>query len=463
MQVHQFTNKSLSHFSYGILEESLSQIILIDPSRNIAPYLEWATKHRATINGVIETHPHADFVSGHHELMQRTGATIYLSSKYGATFPHEVFEGGHSIKLGDLEFRALDTPGHSPDSITIVLRKLGILAKDYCVFTGDTLFIGDCGRPDLREKVGNHLLDRQSLAKLMYHSLRDHYLKLADDVIIYPAHGAGSLCGKSLSNASSSTVGAEKQGNWSLNDISEEEFIEILLKDQPFIPQYFGYDVALNIKGAPTMEAILQAIPNLNIDEEGQFLEKNILIIDTRNQEDFNQGYYDNSINLLKGNSFSTWIGSIVKPHEPFYLLANTEKEIDSLLLQIADIGYDLFIKGFLSIENLPIEKPHNLFNKVLDIEKLKNTSSDFTIVDIRNYSEVNERKIFPNSISIPLNELRERYLEIPLQRPIVVHCAGGYRSAAGSSILRILLKDALIYDLSTAVLDFLNTELIAT
>ena len=212
MEIKQFEDKNLAHFSYAIM--SKGEVALIDPSKNPQPYYDFAKQHNAKITAVIETHPHADFVSSHLEIHNATSANIYISKLLGAEYTHQAFDDGDVIKLGNITLKALNTPGHSPDSISIVA--IDENGKQQAVFTGDTLFIGDCGRPDLRESAGAITAARQELAKQMYHSLRNKLMTLPDDVLVYPAHGAGSLCGKGLSAANTSTIGAEKISNWSL-------------------------------------------------------------------------------------------------------------------------------------------------------------------------------------------------------------------------------------------------------
>ncbi len=456
MLIHQFINPNLSHFSYGILDESVSRVVLIDPSRNVVPYLEWAQLHNATIGAVIETHSHADFVSSHLEIHERTGATIYVSKNFNAQFPHQSFDGGDILKIGELEFCSLNTPGHSKDSICILLKRLG---KDYGVFTGDTLFIGDCGRPDLRENEIDEInkkVTRQDQAKQLFHSLRDQLLGLDSGVIVYPAHGAGSLCGKALSDAKSSTIGAEKLGNWSLAEMSEQTFIETLVQDQPFVPQYFSHAVTMNRKGAPWLEKTYSNLANLYETGMSPDINPPTFIIDTRNQHSFNAGHFPYSINLMKGIAFSTWLGSIIKPRESFYLLTEEKREVEDLLIQLADIGYDPFVKGTMSLEGLSYPGLTEMVLDILDVELFKNHPDQFTILDIRNPSERRLRTIFPNSINIPLFELRDRFQDIPVNKPIVVHCAAGYRSAAGSSIIRLGLKTKFpVYDLGVTIKEF--------
>jgi hydroxyacylglutathione hydrolase len=440
MKIKQFEDKGLAHFSYTVLSEKEQEIILIDPARNPQPYYDYAVAHKAKITGVIETHPHADFVSSHLEIHQTTGATVYVSKMVAADYPHQAFDEGDVITLGEIKLKALHTPGHSPDGISIVVEVEG---KDEAVFTGDTLFIGDVGRPDLREKAGRLRAKREALARQMYHSTREKLMKLNDDVLVYPAHGSGSLCGKALSDAQSSSIGAEKVGNYALQPMSEEAFVNVLLEDQPFIPKYFGYDVALNKKGAPTYQAALRGVSLL---EKNFSPEKGYIVVDGRPQQQFKQGHLKGAINIQNGAKFETWLGSIVGPDEKFYLVAGREETLIELIEKAAKIGYELHIAGAFVYDKQEGETSRQ-FNK----EAFSAGQLNFTIVDIRNNSETKAGKYFEDALNIPLPELRERANEIPTGKPVVVHCAGGYRSAAGSSILESLLPVEVL-DMSEAV-----------
>jgi hydroxyacylglutathione hydrolase len=383
MEIKQWEDKYLSHFSYAILNEDEKKIILIDPARNPKPYLDFAEKNDAVITGVIETHPHADFVSSHLEIHQKTGSVIYASKLVNAYYPHQTFDEGEEINLGQIKLKALHTPGHSPDSICIVLNHEG---KDKAVFTGDTLFIGDCGRPDLREGAGNIKATRNDLAKQMYHSLRDKLMTLADDVIVYPAHGAGTLCGKALSKAESSTIGAEKMTNWSLQEMSEEEFVKQLLSDQPFVPAYFPYSVELNRKGAPHFEESINKV-NIETSLDSNSLNTSIMIVDARDEKTYKKGHLPNSINLMEGTKFETWLGSIIKPGEKFYLAGQDEDQLRKLIERSASIGYE----G--QIEKAFIVKEGNEKIEPIKVSEFKDHKEDYTIVDVRNPSEVKEKK----------------------------------------------------------------------
>ena len=449
MQIKQFEDKSLSHFSYAILSECEKKIILIDPARNTHPYLDYAKENEAQIIGVIETHPHADFVSSHLELHETTGAIIYTSKLVDALYPHQTFDEGQSIQLGKIKLSAINTPGHSADSISIVLEHEG---KQKAVFTGDTLFVGDCGRPDLREGAGKIQSTRVDLAKQMYHSLRNKLMKLHDDALVYPAHGAGTLCGKNLSKESTSTIGKEKQTNWSLQDGTEEEFVKNLLTDQPFVPQYFPYDVELNRKGATALQ---ESITKIKIGEtfnqnSNPDLDKTLWAIDTRKEADFKDGHLPHSINLMEDGKFETWLGSIIKPAEKFYLAGESKEQLQRMMIRAAAIGYETAIAETIVV------KSGNVQEAEIDVELFKNHSADYTIVDVRNVSEVKEGKIFANSISIPLAEVQNRINEIPTDKSIVVHCGGGYRSAAASSLIHAKLNGKVnVFDLGEAVKQF--------
>ncbi len=444
MKVEQFYDNGLAHASYAIEHNGL--VAIIDPGRDPKPYLDFANSHRAKIITVIETHPHADFVSSHLELHKATGATIYASKLVGADYPHQGFDEGGVISLGDVTLHALNTPGHSPDSISIVLKdQQGV---HHSVFTGDTLFIGDVGRPDLRENAGNITAQREELARQMYRSTREKLMLLPEDTLVYPAHGAGSLCGKNLSTDTVSSIGRELRENYALQQMSEDEFVEILLEGQPFIPKYFGYDVDLNKQGAPDMSPAVAAVAR---PEAGTTPEPGVLVIDTRPQDQFKTGHLPGAINLMDGGKFETWLGSIVGPEEKFYLIAEDEAARETVINKAAKIGYEVNIKAALLPPGFMMG-----MTPILQVPEFSNNLSDYTIVDIRNHGEFADGAMFASAISIPLPELRERAAEIPTDKPIVIHCAGGYRSAAGSSIVEAAqISDQPVFDLSFAISDF--------
>ena len=442
VQIQQFYDKGLAHASYAI--RAGRQVAVIDPGRDPQPYYDFADEHDAQIVAVIETHPHADFVSSHLEIAQETDATIYCSKLTGARYPHKNFDDGDRIKLGTVELHALSTPGHSPDSISVLL--MDELAQTRAVFTGDTLFVGDVGRPDLREAeaAGGHA--REALAAQLYTSLRQKLMALPATTKVYPAHGPGSLCGKTTSPDLDSTIGKELASNYALQPMSEPEFVRVLLEDQPFMPKYFGHDVQLNKQGAPNFEDSIRAVPRLHA---GSPLDPGVLLIDTRPAAKFRAGHLPGAINLQDGGKFETWLGSVVGPQEKFYLLADTQIQLDAVIRKAAKIGYESNVKGALLA---PAAQPAT--SPSVDVEAVRQHPEQFTILDIRNRTEAHDQ-LFANALLIPLPELRERVGEIPTDKPVLVHCAGGYRSAAGASIIEAARPGAQVLDLSEAVSEF--------
>lgn len=444
MTIKQFKDDALAHFSYTIISDG--EMAVIDPARNPFQYYEYAGEQKARIIAVFETHPHADFVSSHLQIMEETGASIFVSQMVGADYPHKAFDEGQSMALGNITIKAIHTPGHSPDSLTFVAQDGDTTA----LFTGDTLFIGNVGRPDLREKVGNKQSKQIELAKAMFNTIKTKFEEFPDEALVYPAHGAGSLCGKNMSSAGSSTLGDERKNNWAFQKQTEEEFVAEILQDQPFIPSYFGFNVDLNRKGAPNVQRSKSSIP-VRISAES--VEPDVLVIDVRNEKDFKNNHLPNSFNIMArgvADKFETWLGAIVEPGEAFYLVAQKIKDFDEILERVAKIGYELQVKAILTLGDKKMGS-----SDVFDLEEFKNKTSKYTIVDIRNRNEVAEGKIFDDAIAIPLNELRNRSEEIPGDKPILVHCAGGYRSASGSSILEKKFSNIGVFDLSEAIKKF--------
>jgi len=441
MIIKQFEYKPLAHYSYAII--SNGEMALIDPERDPKAYYDFAKAHSAKITAVIETHPHADFVSSHLQIHKETGATIYNSEKLGADYPYKSFDEGVSISLGEISLNPLNTPGHSPDSISIIATD----GSKTALFTGDTLFIGDVGRPDLREKAGNMKAKREALAEMMYATMQTKFNELPDATIVYPAHGAGSLCGKNLSDAASSTLGEERKSNWAFKKQSKQEFMATLLDGQPFIPSYFGFNVDINKKGAESLTPALERVPfRKEASARG-------LIVDVRDEAIFKKGHLLGSINiqgLSETDKFETWLGAIVAPNEAFTLVVAKEEHTAFMLNRVSKIGYEKQVK-----EVITLDKEQLIKSAALDLHDFKKNPEKYTIVDIRNESEVTEAKFFDNAIAHPLNDLRNSAKNIPTDKPIVVHCAGGYRSAAGSSILALEVQNTPIFDLSEAINNF--------
>jgi hydroxyacylglutathione hydrolase len=439
MVIHQFYDKGLAHASYAIIRSG--RMVVVDPARNPQPYYDFAALHNADITGVIETHPHADFVSAHLEIHQTTGAIIYVSKLAGAEYPHETFDDGDVIQLDDIKLKAINTPGHSPDSICILLEDEQ--GRDCAVFTGDTLFAGDVGRPDLRETVGNITAKKEELARQMYHSTREKLMVLPADVTVYPAHGPGSLCGKSMSPDLQSSIGKELRENYALQLMDELTFVKTLMADQPFMPKYFGYDVELNKTGAP---AFAESLKNVSKPTHDITLEKGFIVIDTRAKEIYRNGHIKGAINLQDAEKFETWLGSVIGPDEVFYLQAATADELETVIEKTAKIGYEKNIKAAVLTPRTAQEQ-----SPVLDMADFKKQPGQYTIVDVRNWAEIKPGKLFKDALTIPLPELRERVNEIPTYKPVVVHCAAGYRSAAAVGIIQAAVN-VPVYDLGEAI-----------
>jgi glyoxylase-like metal-dependent hydrolase (beta-lactamase superfamily II)/rhodanese-related sulfurtransferase len=443
MNVKQFYDEGLAHASYAI--ESEGKIVLVDPGRNPKQYYDYEKVAKAKIVAVIETHPHADFVSSHLEFHQNDKANIYASKLVGADYPHIGFDEGDFFQLGKVSLHALHTPGHSKDSISILLKDEN--GKEHALFTGDTLFIGDVGRPDLREKAGNIKSQKMELAKMMYHTIQNKLKPLDDHIIVFPAHGAGSLCGKNLSDARQSTIGEQKVSNWAFGEMDEQTFVNILLEGQPYIPKYFGYDVDINKKGAPAYKDSISQVEKL---QNGDNLPEGALVIDARKNEKFTAGHTPGAINIMNGEKFETWLGSIIGPEERFFIVSDSEAELNILIDKAAKIGYELLLLGVVANPSGMTEKSDSF-----DLKIFKSNPELYTIVDIRSKNEYTNSPIFNQSINIPLQELRERASEIPIEKPILIHCGGGYRSAAGSSIVRAIKTDTRVLDFSDAIKDY--------
>jgi glyoxylase-like metal-dependent hydrolase (beta-lactamase superfamily II)/rhodanese-related sulfurtransferase len=434
--IHQYTDSNLAQ--YGYLIRSGAEAAVIDPPRDIGPILEILHRDGLTLKAIVETHPHADFVSGHLELHAQTGALIHVSRLLGAEYDHAGFDNGDTLSVGHVALEALNTPGHSPDSISILLRDEQ--GAEQALFSGDTLFVGDVGRPDLREKAGNIQAKREELAGMMFDTVQTILKKLPDHVVVYPAHGAGTLCGRTLRDAPSTTIGEEKTSNPAFRDMTRDAFIAMLTQGQPFIPQYFPFDVSVNRRGAPALRESLESIPRVDsIPEE-------ILVIDTRGADQFNKGHIRGALHIAEsGLRFETWVGTIVAPDEPFIVIAQDEEVLKRVLSRIAKIGYEQNIRG-AHAGDIGKEQTHEL-----DLQELLKNAAHYTIIDVRQPYETESNPVFAHAINIPLDTLRASVSSIPADKPVAVHCAGGYRSMIAESILSSQLS-VPVYDIGEHV-----------
>lgn len=444
-KVKQFYDKPLAHFGYAFV--SNGEAAVVDPGRDIKPYIDWIEQEGAKLVAIFETHPHADFASSHKELHEKYGAPIYIHPKVGVKYPHQPMDDTDEVKVGNVRVRALFTPGHSPDHNSYLVYENG---KPVAVFTGDSLFIGDVGRPDLREGAGAIQKQREQLARDMFHTLNEVFAKLPDDVKVYPAHGKGSLCGRNMREETVSTIGQEKLTNWAFQIKDEDQFVETLLANQPFIPIYFPYDVEVNREGAPALLESLQKVKFVDTFEDG------IPVVDIRNHTDYQNAHIPGSINIpdVWNENVETWIGTFFKPGDKFYIVGYDVESILKYLHRVAKIYYEPFVAGVKVITQEDTTEEA----EPIDIEKFRKNPKDFTIIDVRTEQEVETTgPFFEGSINIPLHELFDRIYEIPDNKPIVVHCAGGYRSDVAESIIRSVRPDVQVASLGSYVKEFNN------
>lgn len=443
MTIKHYYDKALAQGSYYI--ESKGKAALIDPWRDPKIFLDRALNDRAEIVAVFETHPHADFISSHAEIRDITGAEIYINEKAGAAYPHKAMGHHDEVTVGDFTVQALFTPGHSPDHNSYLLRDDS--GKAVAVFTGDALFVGDVGRPDLREGAGHLQTNRRELASQMFDTVHNVFDELPDDVTVYPAHGAGSLCGRNMGDELSSSIGKEKASNWAFSDQNREEFIEAFLEGQAFIPQYFPNSVEVNRCGAPALKEAVSSVHKTM----GASVPEDVTIVDTRDFEDFKKSHVPGALNIRcdAEDKFETWLGALLSPNEAFCLVCRSRTDADAAVYRAAKIGYEGNIVS--AVINPTGEKSRAT---EFDLGHFKRAPEDFTILDVRNASEVAQGKIFGEAAHIPLQQLRKRAGELPSNKPIAVHCAGGYRSAAAYSILAAG-TDVKVHDIGAAIREF--------
>lgn len=433
MHIEQIYTNCLAEAAYYI--ESNGEAAIIDPLREVAPYLQRAEKRGARIKYILETHFHADFVSGHIDLARETGAEIVYGP--GADAAYEIHEAsdGESLPLGDVTIEVLHTPGHTLESSTYLLRNED--GKEHAIFTGDTLFTGDVGRPDLAVKSD---LTEKDLAGKLYDSLRNKIMPLPDDVIVYPGHGAGSACGKHISSDSWSTLGEQKKVNYALRDMSKEQFIEELTTGLPKPPQYFVKDAAINKKGyEPVEEVIQRGKTPLSVEDFAQEREKGTLVLDTRAASDFHEGFIPGSINIHLDGSYAVWVGTLIEDmQQPILVVAEPGREEESVL-RLARVGYDNAIGylegGFEAWKNAGKEVDQL---RSVPAEQLtdKLEEGDIELLDVRNPGEY-ETEHLEGARSFPLGDIRENLKGLDPEQTYYIHCKSGYRSMIAASILK--------------------------
>jgi hydroxyacylglutathione hydrolase len=434
----QFYLNCLAHASYLIGDQPTGTAAVVDPQRDVGQYLAFASEHRLQIRHVFLTHLHADFIAGHLELRDRAGATIYLGAKAQAEYRFTPLADGSIVEFGRVRLKALETPGHTPESISLLVYDLDRnTTEPHAVLTGDTLFIGDVGRPDLRAALGWSAAD---LAALLYDSLQSKLLSLPDASLVYPAHGAGSLCGKAISKETVSTLGEQRRLNYALQPMSKHAFIELVTADQPEAPPYFVYDAVLNSKERPTLdEALKRQLKPLELDRLLQLQAAGAQVLDTRDPEEFATAHLAGSINIGLSGQYATWAGTVLHHENPIVIIANPGRESESAV-RLGRIGFDN-VAGYLSDGMRSLESRPDLtvaterLSAPLSAEILSSAEPP-QLLDVRTPRERGQKYI-DGSLSIPLNHLPERVRELPSSRPLLVYCAGGYRSSIAASLLQ--------------------------
>jgi glyoxylase-like metal-dependent hydrolase (beta-lactamase superfamily II) len=435
MQFEQYYLECLSHASYLVGDETTGVAAVIDPRRDVAEYVADAEAAGLRIAYVIETHFHADFLSGHLELAEATGAEIVFGAAAAPEFPARLVEDGERISLGDvvLEFRA--TPGHTPESTSVVVWEHADDRTPWGVLTGDTLFIGDVGRPDLLASVG---VTADELGSMLYDSLRDKLLTLPDSTKVWPAHGAGSACGKNLSTATVSTIGEQRRENYALQPMSRDRFVAMVTEGQPAAPDYFVHDAILNRKARGLLD---EAVPRaMTFAEVEAAREGGAVVIDVRDATAFAAGHLAGSVNVGLDGRFAEYAGEVADPGDEIVVAATDADLAAEAKIRLGRIGFDRVVGALHDVEGALAEHPEAARRSSrLTAAELADRMDDtpgLQLVDVRNPGEA-DLGMIDGAVNVPLAALRRRVGELDLDRPIVVHCAGGYRSSIGASWLR--------------------------
>ncbi len=435
MYFKQFYLGCLAQASYMIGSDG--EAAVVDPRRDVDEYIEEARAQGLTIRHVIETHLHADFVSGHRELAERTGAKIYFGAKAAAAFPHVAVKDGDEIRMGRVLLRFLETPGHTPESVSVVVTDLEKSPEPQAVLTGDTLFIGDVGRPDL---LGAKI-SPDALAGQLYDSLHGKLLKLPDAVAVYPAHGAGSLCGRNISSETSSTIGQQRQFNYALRPMTRAEFIAVVTADLPEAPVYFSRDARLNREG-PGSLATLPAPAPFSPDEVERRVAEGALLLDARGAAEYGNGHVAGSLQIGLGGQFASWAGSLVSPEASIVLVVEDEERVAEVQTRLARVGLEN-VAGYLAggirawdASGRPLARTEQI--GVDELAARIDEGGDLAVVDVRRPGEWETGHI-AQAVSAPLHELEARAESFDRERPVAAMCAGGYRSAIATSMLERL------------------------
>jgi hydroxyacylglutathione hydrolase len=434
----QFYLPCLAHASYIVGDETTKTAIVVDPQRDTDQYISFAAEHGLRIDRVFLTHLHADFVAGHLELRDRVGATIYLGAAAKAGYAFTPCHDGDIIEFGKIRLKIMETPGHTPESISIVIFDLATSdTQPYAVLTGDTLFIGDVGRPDLRASLG---WSATELGGMLFDSLHHKILGLPDHSLVYPAHGAGSLCGKAISKETVSTLGDQRRLNYALQPMSKEAFIQVVTADQPDAPAYFTYDAVLNSQERPTLdESLAREMKPLTLDAVLALQAQGAQILDTRDPDEFGAAHMTGSINIGLGGQYATWAGTVLDHTHPIVIIAAAGRETEAAV-RLGRIGFDN-VAGYLDggLNSLATSPELIVFTERISPQfasELLSMAEPPLVVDVRAPRERDQKHI-EGSVSIPLNRLTETAKTLPKNRALLVYCAGGYRSSIAASLLQ--------------------------
>ena len=437
MILKQYYLGCLAHASYLLGDEQSGTAVIVDPQRDIHQYLIDAEKFGLRIRHVFLTHFHADFLAGHLELRDACGATIHLGSHGEAEYAFIPMDDGSTLEFPEMRLQVLHTPGHTIESISILVFDLAKdKTKPYAVLTGDTLFIGDVGRPDLRASLG---WTANELGGHLYDSVHNKLLPLPDEILVYPAHGAGSLCGKNLSSDTVSTLGDQRRFNYALKPMSKDEFIRLVTADQPDAPPYFTYDAILNTRERAILDKKLEEVLKpVELDEVIRLGDRGAQILDVRESTEYAKGHLAGSINIGLGGQLATWAGTILDRSKPIVIISEPDREYEAAI-RLGRIGFDHLLGylrgGMAALCDRPdLVWPTERAGVLIAAEELDSAEPPF-VLDVRGPHEW-EGKHIKNAVNIPLNRLQERISEVPCDRRIAVHCAGGYRSSIAVSIL---------------------------
>ena len=437
MYFKQFYLGCLAHASYLVGSEG--EAAVVDPQRDVDQYVAEAAAQGLKIKYVVETHLHADFVSGHTELAARTGAEIVFGAKAGARFPHLAVSDGDELRVGRVRLRVLETPGHTPESISLLVIDTEVSPEPLKVLTGDTLFVGDVGRPDL---AGARGYTPQQMAGMMFDSLHGKLLKLGDAVEVWPAHGAGSMCGRNISKETSSTIGEQRRFNYALAPMERDEFVRLLTADLPEAPAYFPLDAEINRAGAPPLTE-LQRPAALTPQQVVGYVNRGYVVLDVRPAAEFGAGHVPGALNIGLGGQFASWAGALIPLGTQLVLVAADEAQVDEAVTRLARVGHDS-VRGYLGggvaawreagfelnrVEQIPVS----------ELRRMLEEQPDLQLLDVRRPAEYAAGHA-PRAENAPLGpRLREEAARLDAARPLAVICAGGYRSSAATSMLRPL------------------------